>query len=59
MESLDGQIIKATTKELYSIYMKEEYFKVMSFCQFLNNIIKQGALITDWEDFSSSSFTDK
>lgn len=47
MKTDDGFIIEATPTELYSIYINEEYFKLMSFAQFLENCRNQGTKIID------------
>lgn len=47
MKSEDGKILEATTAELYKIYMHEEYFKLMSFCNFVESCKAQGAIIID------------
>ena len=47
MKSDDGKILEATTEELYKIYMHEEYFKLMSFCNFVESCKSQGAIVVD------------
>ena len=47
MKSDEGKILEATTEELYKIYMHEEYFKLMSFCNFVESCKAQGATILD------------
>lgn len=47
MKTEDGTIIEATTIELYNIYCREEYYKLMSFTKFVENCKLQGTKITD------------
>ena len=47
MKSDDGKILEATTSELYKMYINEEYFKLMSFCNFVESCKEQGAVIID------------
>ena len=51
MKTDDGFIIEASTNELYKMYITEEYFKQISFCEFLNAVTAQGTIITDWKDY--------
>lgn len=46
----EGVIIEATSTELYHKYMKEEYFEVMSFAQFIQSVKNQGCKIIDEEN---------
>ena len=50
MKSDEGKILEATTAELYKIYMHEEYFTLMSFCNFVESCKRQGATIVDEVD---------
>ena len=59
MKTEDGFIIEASTSELYKIYINEEYFRQMSFCKFLNAVLAQGTIITDWEGNGCENYNDK
>ena len=45
MKSEDGVIQEATIDELKKIYLHEEYFKIMSWNEFLTSVKRQGAMI--------------
>ena len=45
----EGVIIEATSAELYYKYIKEEYFEVMNFAQFIQSVKSQGCKIIDEE----------
>ena len=52
MKTEDGTILEATTIELYDIYCREEYYKLMSFTRFVENCRLQGTKITDSDNES-------
>lgn len=50
VKGADGQIISASLKELYSKYIYEEYFKQVSFGQFVGICRLNGIKITGEEE---------
>ena len=45
MKSIDGVILEATLAELANKFWDEEYFKIMTWETFLDNVKRQGATI--------------
>lgn len=45
MKSIDGMIVEATKAELMRIYDNEEYWRDMTFDQFLKSVEAQGTKI--------------
>ena len=57
MKTYEGKIIEATEDELYNKYLKEEYYTIMSFPQFLDNCKRGGTKIIQKNSKSEENIT--